>query len=423
MALYRLIAALVWVTALALLGPRSLAARLAGRPLPDAERLLPPSRRTGDGPLLWLHGASNGELTAARPLLAAIRDRWPDLALLVTVNNPTARAMVAGWGLPGLAVRLAPLDAGPPTRALLDRLRPSALVVIENELWPIRLQDCARRKIPVLVAGARMSERSARRWGRLRRLVRPALAAVRWLAPQDEASRDRLVALGLDPARIGPPLTLKAAAARPASAPGGLPFDRAMTLLAASTHEGEEEMILDAFRAARAAHPDLRLILAPRHPRRGPDLARLAAARGLACRTRSAGQQPHPDAPVYLADTLGEMGLWYAAAGLCLVGGSLVDRGGHTPFEPAEAGAVILHGPHTANFAAAYAALDGAGAAQAVADAAGLASALFALAGDRAAQDRLADRARTALAPFGQADAAGQDAFLAVLARTLGRAT
>ena len=150
-------------------------------------------------------------------------------------------------------------------------------------------------------------------------------------------------------------IALKAAAALRDAAPldtTGFPAfaDRASTVLAASTHEGEDEAIVQGFAAARATRPDLRLILAPRHPRRGPRIAALLERAGLAHATRSAGEVPGPDSAVYLADTMGEMALWYRLAGITFVGGSLVDAGGHTPFEPAGAGSAILHGPHVGNF-------------------------------------------------------------------------
>ena len=203
-----------------------------------------------------------------------------------------------------------------------------------------------------------------------------------------------------------------------ANLPVPLPFPRAQTLLAASTHAGEEELLLDAFVSARRHQPDLRLILAPRHPRRRDSIEAALAARGIAFATRSRGQTARADTQAYLADTMGEMPLWYAAAGLCLVGGSLENHGGHTPFEPAACGAAILHGPHVSNFAAAYAALDHAGGARQVDDAAQLASALVALSGDAAAQKALAERATQALAGFAGGD--GLAAFYAALAATTG---
>ncbi len=381
-----------------------------------AERLTaPPARGTshsGDAPLYWLHGASNGELGAARALITRLADEIPGTGLIITTNSLTARAMVRDWRLPRTEVRLAPFDHRPLVRRFLAATRPRALIMIENELWPNRLTECAAQGLPILVLGGRLSAKSARFWARLPGLSARLMAALRWVAPQDEASRQRFLDLGLPPDRLGPTMVLKAAPTRAAAATA-LPFDRASTLLAASTHEGEEAVILDAFVRLRTDHPDLRLILAPRHPRRAPETAALIAARGLAFGQRSAGQAPDPATPVYLADTMGEMDLWYQAAGLTFVGGSLVPKGGHTPFEPAARGSVILHGPHLENFGPAYAALAAASAALPVADAATLAAALAPLIGDAGAQTRIATAATAALAPF--RDEAAELAFFAAL--------
>lgn len=393
----------------------------------DSGRLVAPPPRTGSAPLLWLHGASNGEVTAARPLVEALLARHPGLEILITTNTRTARAMVTGWHLPRTTARIAPFDQLGLVRAFLDRQRPLALVMVENELWPNRMLECARRGLPILVLGGRMSARAAGRWRRLPGLAGRLMAAIRWLAPQDDTSRRAFLALGLAPDRLGPTLMLKALAPTPdlttpdlatPDRPTPLPYDRARTLLAASTHADEEATVLDALQALLPRHPDLRLILAPRHPERRAALIALVRGRGLTLGVRSQGGAPDAGTQVYLADTMGEMGQWYQAAGLYFVGGSLAPRGGHTPFEPAASNSAILHGPSLHNFADAYRALDQAGAALAVQDAATLAQALDPLIGDARAQGRLAARARTALAAFRpQTD---MDAFFAALSDLTG---
>lgn len=369
------------------------------RPEADSGRLSPPPVRTGSAPLLWLHGASNGEVTAARGLIETLLARLPGVEILVTTNTSTARKMVTGWGLARTQARLAPFDQIGLVRAFLDRQRPLALVMIENELWPNRMSECAHRGLPILVIGGRMSPRSRRLWQRLPRLTAPLMAAIRWLAPQDDLSRRAFLALGLSPDRLGPDLVLKAAVSTPGPQTV-LPFVRANTLLAASTHEGEEAAVLDAFAALLPQHPGLRLILAPRHPQRRDQITALLRDRALSYSLRSQGQDPDATTQVYLADTMGEMALWYRAAGLCFVGGSLAPRGGHTPFEPAAHGAVILHGPSLQNFADAYQALDRSGGAVAVQNADSLTRALASLIGDAGKQAAIAAQARTALAPF-----------------------
>ncbi len=356
------------------------------------------------GPVLWLHAASNGELTSARALMIAALERRQDLRILVTCNTETGRALVEGWEAPRIRAALAPIDMRWIVARFLRRHRPAALLIVENEIWPNRMDLTRRRSLPAMMAGARLSASSARMWRRVPRLAAQVFGALDHVSAQDPDSAERFVALGLPRERLGPLLDLKAATTAVPEDRSALPgplrraFDPARTLLAASTHEGEEALVLDAFARARSAGVLDRLILAPRHPRRGDAVAAAVTAQGLACARRSAGEAPGegPQAPpVYLADTMGEMDLWYRLAGLCFVGGSLVARGGHTPFEPAAHGAAILHGPHTENFAAIYARLDAAGAACPVADGAALATALIRLATPSEARAMAASAAAT----------------------------
>ena len=305
---------------------------------------------------IWVHGASVGELTSAR---AIIEDLSRDFTVLVTTNTETARQMVTDWGLPA---RLAPMDLPDAMQRFLDAVHPRLQVTIEGEFWPLRSRELSRRGIPQAMIGARMTARSAKNWGRFPGLIHPILERVEALSAQDAFSQERLLGLGLRPAAIMPKLDLKLlgpAQVKP-------PIDnetRDMTFLAASTHEGEEQVFLDAFLSARQMHPTLRLILAIRHPKRGDEVANLIEQRGLPLARRSQGAE---DGPVLLVDTLGEMARWYSAAGLCFVGGSLNDRGGHTPWEPAAHQCAILYGPHVSNFTDAYAALTDADAARQV---------------------------------------------------------
>lgn len=375
------------------------------------------------GPVIWLHAASNGEATSARGLIARILARLPAARMVVTCNTVTGRDLVRGWAMDRVEARLAPLDYRRTLRRFIGAWQPDALILIESELWPNRLAEMARLNRPVLVLGARMSARSAARWARLPGLIRPALAAISYLSAQDTGSRARFLALGVAEDRIGPVVNLKS---------GPLPrkatdntdlnrlaplFARNQTLLAASTHDGEEGVILSGFVKAHRVNPALRLILAPRHPRRAPEIAQRIARTGLAHATRSKGEAPGPDTPIYLADTLGEMDLWYRLAGLTFVGGSLVNRGGHTPYEPAAHGSAILHGPHLDNFASVYSALDAAGATRRITSADDLTTALTVL--DAGAQTAMADTARTVIAQLHQ-NGTGLDPLLSELARLIG---
>lgn len=346
-----------------------------------------------DGPAVWLHGASNGELASARWVIEALLRERPDLRVLVTANTATARSMVEGWGLAGVTPAFAPLDLRGPLARVLRLWQPRALITVEGEIYPRRFAACAAAGIPVLLIGARMSERSFRGWRELQPVMAQALQAVRLASAQDETSAERLVGLGLPPQVLRAVCDLKAVAiahlAPVAAAPRAA---RAGWLMAASTHAGEEAVVLDAWLGARARFDHL--ILAPRHARRGDEVAALITARGLAFGRRSSGAMPGAE-PVFLADTMGEMDLWYARAGACVVGGSFVPRGGHSPWEPARQGCAILHGPSVENFARPYAALDARGGALAVADAAALTLALQGL--DGARQDQMSRAAAKSL--------------------------
>ncbi|MCA0044089.1 3-deoxy-D-manno-octulosonic acid transferase [Celeribacter sp. ASW11-22] len=315
---------------------------------------------------LWLHGASNGELTAARSIIEEALDRDPTLNLLITTNTLSARDMLTAWALPRVSARLAPLDFQPVLSRFLRAYTPAALITLENEIWPNRFVLASQADIPVIVAGARMSERSARRWQKMRplfgRTMRNAISAISYLAAQDTASEQRLLQLGVPARVLLPRMNLKSTVDMAIPETANLPelermFPRATTLLAASTHEGEERIVLDAFKLVRAEIPEARLILAPRHPARADAIIAELTRSGLSFARRSRGDDPS-EAAVLLADTLGEMALWYSIAGVAFVGGSLVPRGGHTPFEPAQLETAILHGPHVSNHMAAYRALD-----------------------------------------------------------------
>ena len=408
MLLYRLVLALLapLVVAAALL--RRLRGREDGAALRARLGLAPgPAVRR---PTIWLHAASNGELASARPVIDALSAARPDLGWLVTTNSVTGRDLAAGWGLPA---HVAPLDLRRAAARLIAAHDVRLHLTLESELWPNRIAACAARGVPVAVLGARLSAGSARGWGRVPGLARATFGRIAHAAPQDADSGGRLVALGLPPERLGPVCDLKALYTPPDLAPEPAlaeAYPRARTWLAASTHDGEEETVIAAHRAAREREPGLRLILAPRHPARAGAIAERLAAAGLTVARRSRGEA---GAEVLLADTLGEMPRWYALAGRVFVAGSLVPRGGHTPYEPAAFGCALIHGPEVANFRAAYARLDAAGAAACVRDAATLAAALAAL-GELEEQARAGRAAARALD-----DAAGWDALQAALAALL----
>lgn len=307
------------------------------------------------GETIWLHAASNGELQSAKSLISLLLQQRPDLTLLITCNSVTGKALVKGWALPRVTVQLAPLDFRRHARALLARYRVKALLIIENELWPNRIAVCHSLAIPVALIGARLSSRSARMWQRFGMVS--LFERIQLLSAQDAASESRFLTLGVPDKAQREKVNLKAAYEVDASQLSDPLYPRAHMLLAASTHPGEDALTLEAYGAARQEWPELRLILAPRHPRRAEDIKAIIEGAGLSCSLRSEGAEPDGSTDVFLADTLGEMDRWYHAAALCFVGGSFVDVGGHTPFEPASHGCALVHGPYVANFQDVYDAL------------------------------------------------------------------
>jgi 3-deoxy-D-manno-octulosonic-acid transferase len=358
-------------------------ARRARRGKEDPARL---RERRGEGadrlagPLLWLHGASVGESQSALPLIEALAASRPALRFLVTTGTVTAARLLAERLPPALAGRVqhryAPLDVPGHVARFLDGWRPDAAVFIESEIWPNLILGAAARGVPLALVNARVSAGSAQGWGRAPAVARRLFGAFRLVIAQTETDAERLRALGAESARAWGNLKF---AARPLPArEDALAALRAAigarpVLLAASTHPGEEAQIAEAHGLLARRLPDLLTIIAPRHPERGPALARDLAAHRLAL--RSTGFLPGPETEIYLADTLGELGLLYRVAGAALIGGSLVPHGGQNPLEAARLGCPILLGPHTANFTVIADRMLAAGAALRVADSAALAEA------------------------------------------------
>ena len=402
---------------LAPLGPwllRRRAARGKEDPARLAERLGHASAPRPAGRLVWVHAASVGESLSALGLIAALRERRPDVAILMTAGTRTALGLLAERLPPGAILAAAPLDLAPSARRFLDHWRPDLAVWVESELWPGLIEGAARRGGRLALVNARVSERSADRWRRAPGMIRRLLGRFDVLLAADAGTEARLAALGAPRERLRRTGSLKAGTAPPdrpearealARAAGGRPL-----WLAASTHPGEEAAAAQAHRAAAAAQPGLLTLIAPRHPERGPEIAAALAAEGLRVTRRGAGEGAE-GAEVHLLDTLGEMGAWFRLAPVAFVGGSLVPVGGHNPHEPAALGAAILHGPQVANFAEAHAALHAAGAAREVADGEALGREVAALLADPEAR-----AAMTAAAPAALGDAeAALEATLAAL--------
>lgn len=331
-----------------------------------------------DGRLVWLHAASVGESMSVLPVLARLADRAPDVTALLTTGTATSARLIAGrlpdMGLAGRVLhRFAPLDVPAWSARFLDHWRPDAACFVESELWPNLLDAGTRRGVPFMLMNARLSPRSFARWRRVPAVARALLGRFVRIEARSAQDAARLGSLGAR--RVGVPGDLKFAAPPLPADPAELERLRAIlngrpVWLAASTHPGEDIVVRDAHLALASRHPALLTILVPRHPERGAGIADLAP--GLATRRTKAADPPRSGG-IYIADTLGELGLWYRLAPAAFIGGSLVPHGGQNPLEAARLGCAVAAGPHTGNFTDAVAALHEAGAIAAVSDAAGLA--------------------------------------------------
>ena len=312
-------------------------------------------RRPAHG--VWLHAVSVGEVQACAPLVGALYRRHPQLALTVTTFTPTGAARARALFGNIAEVRYVPFDLPGAVRRFLKRVDPQLAVIFETELWPNLYRECGRRRVPLVLASARVSERSLGRYRRLGALFRDALSHAAIVAAQGEADAARFRALGADAASTHVTGNLKF----DFELPEGLAergrrlrsqFARGRPLwVAGSTHEGEETAVLEAHRQVRGAHPDALLVIAPRHPPRFAAVAQQLAEARVSFARRSDGDHALTgEAPeVLLLDSLGELLEFYAAADVAFVGGSLVPIGGHNLLEPAALGLAVLTGPYNFN--------------------------------------------------------------------------
>ena len=358
-------------------GERKLAQRLAAGK-EDAARLDErrglPSLPRPDGPLIWLHAASVGESVSVLEMIRRMGEERPDVSFLITSGTVTSAEVLASRLPPGSLHQYVPLDVRPWMRRFLDHWRPDLVVLAEGEIWPALLHEVGKRRTPIAMINARMTEMAHRKWHRWARgAARALLHRIDHVQAQDAETARRLLDLGLPEDRLEITGTLKegskalphneAERQQLAAALRGRPC-----WLAASTHEGEEAGAAEAHAQARRSWQKLLLIIAPRHPDRGAEIVSSLRLGGWKVAQRSADEPIAPDTEVYVADTVGEMGLWYRLCPASFMGGSLVPIGGHNPFEPAALGSAILHGPDVRNFADIFARLGQAGAAREVRD-------------------------------------------------------
>ena len=346
-------------------------------------------------PSLWLHAVSLGEMTAAAPLVRALMSRYPQSPLLLTTATPTGRARARELYGVAVDVRFLPYDTPGAVARFMDRARPRVAILMETELWPNLFRECERRRVPLVLASARLSAKSVARYRRFGALFRGIFSASSLIAAQTREDAERFIAIGAPSARIQVVGNIKfdvqvsedvmaRAGALRASLGGGRPV-----WIAGSTHAGEEEQVLVAHRLLRTEQPAALLLLVPRHPDRFDAVAEQLRHGAVRFTRRSGGELPDGATQVVLVDTVGELAALYAAADVAFVGGSLVPIGGHNLLEPAALGVPVLTGP--SYFAGKDIArlLIQQGAALEVQDARELAAALARLLGDFAERRRM----------------------------------
>lgn len=354
-----------------------------------------------EGRLVWAHAASVGEANAILPVLEALMARRSDVSVLLSTGTTTSGGLAARRLGPRGVHQYVPLDAPRFARSFLDHWRPDVAVFTESEIWPNLLLETSDRGIPLLLANARMSGRSFKRWSRSPALSFPLFGRFAAILAQSELLARRFTALG--GRKVTDVGNLKIDAPPPPADPLELDMlrralDGRPVLTAASTHEGEEAVVAQAHRQVAREIEGFCTVIAPRHPERGTAIAEQLKGLGLTVAQRSLGQLPDARTDVYIADTIGELGTFFALAPVAFIGGSLVDKGGQNPIEAVRHGALPLTGPHWQNFRDAYRALLRHKGAIEIADAEGLTAALLRLYRDPAATQKMAAGAGTALA-------------------------
>jgi len=320
------------------------------------ERVSVPDVPPSDKPTIWLHAVSVGEVIAAATLLPALEAALPDTRFVVSVITVTGRRIAEDKLSNAAAIFYCPFDLAFLVRRVVQQVKPQALVLIETEIWPNLLRECKRAGAATMIAAGRISDRSFPRYRRVRRFMKRFLAEVDIVCVQNELYRDRIEALGVAPERIRVTGSLKFDAVG-APSPFGkssservFPEDRRI-LVAGSTLDPEEAMLLRVFESLSRDAPDLFLVLAPRHPPRFDAVVELVRKRGHRVLRRSQPEDVTEDADVMILDTLGELAGLYREADYVFVGGSLVDAGGHNIIEPASQQKPVVFGPDMRNFA------------------------------------------------------------------------
>ena len=355
-------------------------------------------------PSIWVHAVSVGEVQAAAPLVRALLKRYPGVPLVLTTMTPTGSERVRLLFGDKVVHSYVPYDLATAVRRFFDWARPSLAIIMETELWPNLYHECGQRGVPLVLASARISQRSLGRYRKLIPLFRETLANGIVIAAQTPADADRFRSLGANPERTHVTGNIKFDFELPHEV---LHAGRALRELqardrplwvAASTHDGEEAVLLAAHALIREQHPDALLLLVPRHPERFSEVAALVDSRGFQQVRRSSAAIADQRTMVFLGDTMGELVTFYAAADVAFVGGSLTAIGGHNLLEPVSLGIPVITGPHNENAADICALLVSCGAARVVPDANGIAAEVCQLFADPAERQRRGKAGQAAIA-------------------------
>ncbi len=355
---------------------------------------------------IWIHSVSVGETIAAAPIVTRLQQQYPDTPIVVTTMTPTGSERVRALFGDSVFHVYAPYDLPGAVKRFLRRVQPKLLVIMETELWPNTLHACRQRNIPVLLANARLSAKSAAGYQRFAGLTKPMLRNLSQVVAQTQADAERFLQLGLPSNSITVSGSIKfdieiseqlketaAVLKSQWSHDGQRPL-----LLAASTHNGEDEIILEAFKQLLVTHPQLLLLLVPRHPERFDGVHSLAQQRGFNTDRRSTGKVPDASTQVVIGDSMGELLLFYGVSDIAFVGGSLVNTGGHNILEPAAWGRPVITGESDFNFLEISALLQKQGGLKKVSDSAALAKCVLSLLGSEQKRTQMADAAQSVVA-------------------------
>ncbi|TNF98170.1 MAG: 3-deoxy-D-manno-octulosonic acid transferase [Gammaproteobacteria bacterium] len=306
---------------------------------------------------VWIHAVSVGEVQAAIPLVEHFLAKPDALPVVLTTMTPTGSSRVQALFGDRLQHVYAPYDLPDAVNRFLNKIQPRQVVIMETEIWPNMISWCFKRHVPIVLANARLSERSARGYKKVARLSRLALSRITCIAAQSEADKQRFLEIGADEERIDVTGSIKLDINMPPSVREQRDVIRRRLgsgrkiWVAASTHEGEEEQVLDAYSIVRKQTPDALLVLVPRHPERAEQIESLCNKRGYQVTRRTQEQPTEAVSDIYMVDTLGELSRFFSAADVAYIGGSLVPVGGHNMVEASAQGIAVVFGPHLFNFA------------------------------------------------------------------------